>query len=188
MPKGKPRIDGLKELQTELRKQGLLIHKRAEVGLVQGGLKVRRDAVKNTPRRTGNLRNSAHITTRDNEVTVPGEFKGSNSAELSSQHNSEITEVKSAVKKRVRRGRVQAIAVGFSAVYALVVHENPNAGAAGFDPDASSVYLAGERKGRKKRADDVHSAKGGWKFLENAIKENTKFILQQVAKAVRIKD
>jgi hypothetical protein len=60
--------------------------------------------------------------------------------------------------------------VGFSAVYAFAVHENPNAGS-GKMRQGSPAY--------KQRAQS-----GGPKFLENAMKENTEKIRQIIKSSV----
>ena len=67
-----------------------------------------------------------------------------------------------------------SVFVGYHAVYAAAVHENPRSGkTGGFSPSG--------------RPYKTWAKTGNWKYLENPLKENTSTILKIIREAARIK-
>lgn len=129
-------------------------------GLVKAALLAKKVSQQNTPRRTGNLANSAFVTTPKGPRGTLGAFKGDDAAQLASDHAVAVATGTAEVSARSRFGR-KTVAVGYSAIYAQKVHENPAAGAVGFGGEADLT----DQNLNRLRAEDVHSAVGGWKFL-----------------------
>jgi hypothetical protein len=146
---------------------------------VKIGLMVSKEAKKNVPVRTGNLRASGFVVTDFGVHEEGGGFLGDDAPKDANRHAQTISETRG--KIAVLSNAVKRIgAVGFSAIYALSVHENPNAGAAGANTQQEDpVYKRGARKGRKLPVQYVHSKVGGWKFLQRAF-ETTRPRLPQI--------
>lgn len=68
-------------------------------------------------------------------------------------------------------------AIGFSAVYALSVHENPRSGKTGGVSPSGREYTAGTLPSGRKSTRKIWSTVGQWKFLETPLKERAKTIL-----------
>jgi hypothetical protein len=121
------------------------------------------------PVRLGNLRASAFIVVGTGESGESGNFTGKNTAEMGSQHNQVKTASQAEAVAKTDKRQIVGV-VGHSAKYAAIVHELPTAGAAGFDAELSRKKITrGPRKGKTRRAEEVHSRVGGWKFLEKAL-------------------
>ena len=170
------RVDGVKEMKRNIETLKRQHSIRVEKGLVAAGLLIKKDAQKNTPVREGSLRSSGYIATPTAVPDAGGGFTGEGSAKLSSDHNGVLQRSQAATAAR-STGFIATIAVGFTAFYALIVHENPNAGARGFDPSK-------DRPGMK--ASEVHSRKGGWKFLERALNRSHGQIKRSIAAAAKL--
>jgi len=147
-------------LNVEIKK----IEGRTMKGLIRAAIPVRRDAVKAAPIVTGNLRASVFTITSKGRTQAGSNpnFKGKEADKMAEHHQSILSEEKSIVGGAKR----DTVEIGFSAVYALKVHENRYAGKTGM-PGASK--------------------KGGWKFLENALKNNQALILKRIQEEARIK-
>lgn len=79
-----------------------------------------------------------------------------------------------------------AAIIGYSAVYALSVHENPRAGKVhGSFTFAGSFSPVHYKRGKQHKK--TFSTVGEWKFLENPLKENHKLILSIIKRNARIK-
>ena len=133
-------------------------------GLIRAAIPVRRDAVKGAPIVTGNLRASAFTIASKGSVQAGQNpnFKGKQATSMQERHQGVLTEEKSILG----HSKQDAVEIGFSAVYALKVHENPRAGKTGM-PGASE--------------------KGHWKFLEDSLKKNQGTILKTLQEEVRIR-
>jgi hypothetical protein len=172
---------GLKELRKNTKAFKEKFRKNGQKVIVTFAERVKSRAIPKAPSREGNLRRSAHLSTKlvvDNGIT----FKGEDAGDLEGARSAIIASEKSRIATREKANKILGI-IGFSAFYALPTHENPQAGAA-FKGDRKDVpYTRGKRKGKKKLARDVHSYVGGYKFLENALQE-TKKQLPRIALAI----
>lgn len=160
----------LKNLNAEIRK----MEDGAQAGMTKGLLIMAGKAVENAPRITGNLRNSRYIVTPEGEEGTSGSFTGEDAGKLATGHKNDVE----AAGNKVRRKPV-AGGLGFSAAYALAVHENENAGAEGFD---ESVHVLGT--GSKVKL--LHSEKGGAKFLEEAVVEGAGMLLEHIRQGGKV--
>lgn len=175
----KVKTRGLEKTLQEIAQYTKSVAKTTERGVILAGMLVRREAMKKAPVRTGNLWNSAYVVSSSN-LDPPGgsggKFKGKNKGKMESAHETEKGASK-VMAKGILRGPVAM--VGFSAVYALSVHENPSAGKAGA---AAADAKAGITGADNRPAYARHSRVGGYKFLENALKENEARILAIIKK------
>ena len=177
---------GLAEIQRNLGKAVAGMTDGADRGLVKGGLQVKRAAQQNTPVRLGNLRSSAYLVNKTGDKASAGAFKGEDGPAVESLTRSEKQLAQGLSVALDGRGQ-QNVVVGFGAGYAIFVHENQNAGAAGYDPDEDQRVLArGPRKGKKKLAKDAHSRVGGAKFFENALKSEQSNIIRILAEETKV--
>jgi len=132
----------LQEVVKNLNKEIKGIEGRSLKGMIEGVIDVRRDMDKTSPMipvDTGNLRQSWFVTTSKG-ATPQGKspnFKGENAGKMASEHSSVKTVAAGRAKAKSRKGPV--VAFGFSANYALKVHEmygkhfrRPDAGAGFF--------------------------------------------------------
>jgi hypothetical protein len=154
-------LRGLDKVMKNLNEEIKKIKGRTQGGVTVAALYVKGEAQKNAPVDLGNLMNSAFITFPDGIDSSPS-FTGKHAGDMEANHVTEVAE---------SQGRVGSQAdpvaeVGFSAVYATAVHENPRSGKSGRPGAATS---------------------GNWKFLENALKRNTKKILDIIKERTRIR-
>lgn len=160
-------MKGVDNVLKNLTKAAREIKNKSGRGVVKFALFIRRESQKLTPIRLGNLRNSAYVVSSglDPAAGAGGGFK--DAPGMDAQHKSEKASSKQQAASMNRKDEVPTAAVGYSAVYALSVHENPNAGAAGSGETEDiargnkSVPLAG-----------IHSKRGQWKYLEDPLKSN----------------
>jgi hypothetical protein len=158
-------VRGLDEVQRNLAKALREMEGAALEGLVAGGQMVRKESQKLTPIVTGNLRGSAFVVWKGGETiergTVPEDARSA-------------------------AGREQpTVAVGYAAVYAANVHENPRAGKTGGASPSGRKYVPGRLPSGRMSERIVYSEKGEWKFLETALKVNADRFLRIVAARVR---
>ncbi len=154
----------LRNLNSEIKK----IENRSEAGLLEASLLIKKEAVKQTPVDTGNLRNSAFVIAQHKSPTNPGNFKGKNKEEMAYQHSAVKSKVKD-VLKSVKKQHLISTCVGYSANYAAAQHE------------INYTHMKWDKKS------GGYFAVGNWKFLENAIKDNYKNIIKIIARRARIK-
>lgn len=166
----KSRMEGDAAVKKRLGTIQRAVREKRVAAVVRGMLGIKRDSMMNCPVREGNLRASAFVVMPYGEEGISGTFTGETAGNLASTHASAKATTLADVIARTRKGL--SAAVGHSAVYALFVHELPTAGAPGYDPTKDTIITRGARKGKRRRAEEVHSKVGGWKFLENAIKKN----------------
>lgn len=172
----RPRVTGAKEIGRNVQALKGLTRENVFKGLVAGGLLVKKDSQKETPRRTGNLISGAYLATPKSLPDAGGGFTGADGGKLKTRHATIMKESQGAAAMK-SRGASATVAVGYTPFYALLVHENPRAGTPGYSP-------AKDRKGL--RAERVHSRVGGWKFLENALKGSATRVLQAITAATRL--
>lgn len=153
------KLEGLNEVIKNLNKEINKIEDRTQAGVTLAAQFVKGEAQSNTPMDLGNLVNSAFVTSPRGKGGGVPEFKGKKSGDMASTH---VTEVAESIGRVKGSGIGPVAEVGFSAVYAVAVHENMN-------PKKSK------------------STSGGAKFLENALKNNTKKILDIIQKKAKIK-
>ncbi len=121
-------IKGLKEIEANLNKYLKSTETKMIAGMVTAAIMVRRDTEKvspKTPVDTGNLRSSFAIVTSFN-TTPDGaspKFKGDGKDEAAGVHAEFLTSAKAETKKQ----RYPNVVLGFSANYALMVHEKTDA-------------------------------------------------------------
>lgn len=154
--KGKHKV--LKNLNREIRK----IRGRTEKGLYRAAIPIRADAQRLCPVVTGNLKASAYIIITGGTVRAGADpsFRGENARKMKSQHETRLSE-RSGVLQNTHKPLVE---IGFTALYAPIVHENPNAGRTG-EEGASTV--------------------GQWKFLETSLKNNQRKAIETIAREAR---
>ena len=154
----------LEEVVANLAKEVKKIEGKTMKGLIRAVIPVVEEAVEGAPIVTGNLRASKFVLSSKGKVEEGDSpnFKGSQVAEMERRHADVLSERRSILS----RVSSPAVEIGFSAVYALKVHENPRAGKTGI-PGASE--------------------EGHWKFLERALKNNQEHMLRVIREEARIK-
>lgn len=155
-------LKGLDKVLFNLNKEISKIEERSLKGLIRGGIIVIRgteDTPPKIPVDEGNLRASRFLTTSKGDIPegASPQFKGENASELNSGHSETIAQSKSKAKEAGMPG----VVLGFSANYAMPVHEN--------------VGVTFQRPG------------SGAKFFEASLKRNAKKILQVIGEEARIK-
>jgi len=156
-------ITGIDQAIQNIRKEVEQIQGVTLKGLFRAGLKIRGEAQRLCPVVTGNLKASAYTIASENSSMeqTEGDFSGENAGEMSSHHSSVLASRESAIRNNIN----PAVEVGFTAEYAVKVHENPNTGQATY-PGASEV--------------------GQWKFLEEALKRNEDYVLDVIRREAKI--
>ncbi len=151
----------LAKVLNNLNKEISKIEGRSLSGLVDAAFFVKNRAIKQTPIELGNLRASGYVVWKKGEKGSSGSFKqrdGKPSASTMSKLRSGHTAATSINKAKTIGKNNSTVTIGFSAFYSIYVHEiNKN------------------------------YRRGGWKFLESALKDNTKKILSIIAKRAKIK-
>lgn len=178
------RIEGMDEVLRNLGRETKAIVGASAAGVVKGALLIMRESQKLTPIRLGNLRNSRFLVS-----SVPGlapsagggAFKGKDSSAMASGHIQAKGEAVVEATLHSKGGKAPTAAIGYSAVYALAVHENPSAGAGGNTQAANEA-----REGGATPLSGIHSKKGQWKFLEDPLKSNASKILEIIRKEAKV--
>jgi len=160
-------VDGFEDL-----KQHMMDGRRQ--GIIKWCLMIKKKSMGNCPVRQGNLRASALVVLDDGQHGEEGQagFTGVDSYTLNTDHQEVADQETRTVAGMTNENQIVG-AVAHSAHYAAVVHEIPTAGTPGYNPEHSTGKITrGPRKGKRRRAEEVHSKVGGWKFLEKAIDES----------------
>lgn len=169
------RTSGLQEIEDRLNAALAKIKNGALNGLVEAGMLIRAEAMKKCPVATGNLRASAFVVWNGGSE-VEGKFNEPPGRKgIVEKRTAELTQALMESRQRVASKDRIIVEIGFSAVYATVTHENPRAGKTGGVSPSGRLYPPG-----------TWAAKGEWKFLENAMKENETLIISTVAKAAKV--
>lgn len=124
----------MKQLNREIRQ----IERRTLQGMVEGAELIRADAQRITPVDTGNLKNSAFVVWPRGGTGGGGSFRGEDSGRMSAEHSKAVADAR-------RLAGSDGVVIGFSAYYAVYVHENEKA---------------------------HHAGSGEAKFLEKAVRRN----------------
>jgi len=163
------KVMGLNNVLKNLNREIKRIKGRSAAGLYAAAMHVRRESVKRAPIVTGNLRRTAYVVgstgqsfNRVNDKLKPEE---GHEATVSSQ----MSQVRGKIEPEAR--------VGYSAVYALSVHENPRAGKTGGISPSGRVISAGLTTKGNKSNRKMYATRGEWKFLENPLKESAREIV-----------
>ncbi len=173
MKKGKPILTGVDEVLRNLNDAIQKIEGASQKGIIKAGIIVIRDMEKTSPKipvDTGNLRSSRFMTTAQMEIPVPGNkktFRGEKADKMQQEHGKTL----SSAKRELSATKKPMLMLGFSANYALWVHEKVDA----------RFYRPEAPKGKKGRPGS------GAKFLEMALLRNQKLILETIAKEATIK-
>lgn len=176
-------LKGLNKVVKELNTKTLALSDGCLSGLVQGGLLIRREAQKNTPVVTGNLRNSAYVQSSKGTVGPATGFKGKAAAKEYTRYTRSVLHSAS----EISGAKGLMVIVGFTASYAAYVHENPRAGNTGGVSPKGVSYAPKSKKWRGKRVSQRirFSTVGGYKFLERALKDNMARIVKLVAASAK---
>jgi len=153
-------IKGFDIVMSNLTREIKKIEGRTMKGLIEGSIIIRRDMEVTSPTipiDLGNLRASYFTVTAQSEQGGAPEFKGEKAAELSSEHSTVVSEAK-ALAQTIKD---PVVMMGFSANYAMWVHEN--------------IGASFQRPG------------SGAKFFESSMKRNTDAVLQVIAKNAQIR-
>lgn len=155
---GSVRVLGLEKVLSNLNKALTESKKTTKKGLIRAGFFIQRGSQQRCPVDTSNLKNSAYTAWGEGSASNP-DFRTSGVsgktvspaevAQMSANHEAEITKRKAAVQGKL------AVYVGYSAAYALFVHEDlaanhPNGGEAKFlesaiqDNQAQIIRIATE--------------------------------------------
>lgn len=155
---------GLKEIKDHM-------YRGRRFAIIKWCLLIKKRSMMKCPVRQGNLRASAFIVLDDGELGIAEAFTGPDAGQMGKDHATVVNKEKAATAA-ITNDRQIVGAVGHSARYAAIVHELPSAGAAGYDAGLDVKISRGQRKGKRRRAEEVHSTVGQWKFLETAINES----------------
>ena len=125
---GAIRVKGLDKTLVKLNKEMKSIRFKTKKGLINAGFLVQRASQKIVPRDYSNLAASAFTVWGPESTIVRGaggkSFKGPQAGAMSSDHNRIVSQEKMSLPKGDINPQVE---VGFSAYYALYVHEDLNA-------------------------------------------------------------
>ena len=180
------KVTGIDTILRNLNKEIKKIEGRTLGGLILAAQDpVRREAQQECPVVTGNLKASAYVVASNGKVPAgkTPEFEGKDAAEAAIQHSKEMGKQLGIVKRR----KEPTVGIGFSALYAARVHENPRAGKTGGISPSGQKYTAGRTGSGRKSMRAIFSEVGKWKFLEDPLKRNVKRILQIIARKAKIK-
>jgi len=158
--------ESLREVMKNLTEAAANIKKVSVQGMIEAAILVRKDMEKTAPKTpvdTGNLRHSFFITTVLG-TDGKGNFKGKNSSEMKSNHEQVTGEAHAIVKAH----RNPTLIMGYSANYALWVHEN----------------ITAQFSGRTKKPTGRPGS--GAKWFEYAIQRNSALMLKTMAKEMKI--
>jgi len=153
-------IEGFRKVKDNLNREVKKIKKHSMKGLIGGAIIIRRDMEVTSPTipvDLGNLRASWFIVTAQSVEGGAPEFKGGKAAELSSEHSTVVSEARALVQTV----KDPLLAMGFSANYAIHVHEN--------------IGASFQRPG------------AGAKFFESSLQRNTDAVLREIASNTQIR-
>jgi hypothetical protein len=110
------------------------------------------------------------------KTRATGGFKGKDAPQMESSR----AQAMSSGVMEAKSYRSPAALIGYSAVYALSVHENPRSGQTGGVSPSGKRYTSGltEKGNKSKRV--IWAEKGKYKFLEDPLKNNTNRIVMLI--------
>ena len=141
----------LRNLNAEIKK----IEGRTQAGVIDAAMMIKNKAGHKTPRDTGNLVGSAYVIWPKGKQPNSPNFKGEDTEKLSSDFDRGVSEGKS----RMNRQKQPVAEIGYTAYYAVFVHE------------IDKAYRGGK----------------SWKLLESALTENAGKIMILIKAWARIK-
>lgn len=156
----------LKKLTTEVNK----IYNKTEEGMIAAMLDTIRRAMKLAPVVSGNLRASSFVIwgkSRSPKVAasfVDSPHSGLSGEFMAGKHTEFIDDTRQNIKDAAGLNPRQG-AIGFTAIYALKVHENPRSGNTGGSSPRGKLYRDGS-----------YSTVGQWKFLETPLKQSKRIM------------
>ena len=112
-------VKGLDEVLGQLRKEIAEIKPNTKKGLISAAFEIQREAQLRCPVQFGNLHASAFVVWGMGGTKATPVFEGDDKAQMTTRHQ----EVVAAENKEHTKGKV-SVGVGFSASYAIYVHEN----------------------------------------------------------------
>lgn len=179
------KMTGLKNWEKGLAQVKDHMYQGRRRGIIKWCLLIKKRSMMKCPVRQGNLRASAFIILDDGQIANTAVFTGLEAGQLEKDHAIVISQ-ETAATAAMTNDRQIVGAVGHSARYAAIVHELPSAGAAGYNAGLDIKITRGLRKGKMRRAEEVHSAIGQWKFLETAINESNAQGLRILQKELKL--
>ena len=179
-------VAGFEDVMRNLQLEILKIKGATVEGLIQGAVMVRQDTENTapvTPLDYGNLRASWFITTADRKIpndkwntgfkgTKKGSEKKVNVTKLQQDHANAITEAKASLKTKKSTG-MDGITFGYSAYYAIYVHENMSA-------NFGRIIKENKKKNQPMK-------ESGPKWFQYAVDRNKGRFLATVAQYAKIK-
>ena len=170
-------VVGMDNIIRNLNKEIKKIEGRTEAGMLQAALFIKGESQKEIPVVTGHARASAFVVSSSGINVEAGADEDTIEA---------AAEAKAVVSAKTKAGNPSS-AVGFGAVYAAALHENPRAGQTGGVSPSGVPYRAPINPSGERSSQGVYSTVGKWKFLEDPIKTNVRRILQIIARKAKIR-
>jgi hypothetical protein len=140
-------LKGINKVMRNLNKELEQYEQKSLKGLIEFAIDVRQDMDKTPPVipvDQGNLRASWTVVTMKGVSDGGGSFSGENAGELASDHSSKVSAFKS------EAAAVGGVVMGFTANYAVYVHEN--AGANFKRPGAGAYFFESALNSNKQNA------------------------------------
>jgi hypothetical protein len=161
------RVRGLEKVTSNLNKEIMAITQRTMSGLIKAAAHVRRsteDTAPVTPVDLGNLRASWFVVTSNSVPVGQGPtFVGYQASKLTGDHTMTVLEAQEIIAAKSGT-RIKFLMMGYSANYALFVHE--------------MIGAEFKRVKKKKKNGIVKLLPSGPKWLETALKRETPRIIQ----------
>ncbi len=176
---------GLDKVIKNLNKEISMIEGRTVGGMLQAGLLVKREAQKITPVDTSNLKASAYVVwgggkanTKVRRGSSDGKFRDKTKSKSSKGSASKMASQDKAVvsERSSKTYRFPFAEIGFTAFYALFVHENLTAS----HVKRKKVKLFGG-------SGETNVQSGQAKFLEQALMQNAKRVFDIITRKAKIK-
>jgi hypothetical protein len=177
------KIIGLDKVLKNLNKELKKLEERSQKGVTKAALFLRARSQEKVPVVTGNLKNSAFVTWPGGADNTSPSFKGPEAEDMTEQHSASV----GMSRIRTKQGDQPKAEVGYSALYAVVVHENPRAGKTGGISPQGKKYTSGLTEKGNKSERIVFADSGEWKFLETPLKEHVRDIFNIIKGEAKIK-
>jgi hypothetical protein len=165
-------VSGLEAVMAKLNAEILNIENASMRGMIKAAAYIRNETEKTppvTPVDLGNLRASWFVVTAKSVPVGKGsQFKGDRAGIFSSEHAATVAEGRG-LMTAYSIGKVKTLMMGYSANYALWVHEM-----VGMNPQAGFRYGPGPGKKRRYKP----RSGSGPKWFETCIKKNSAKIVQ----------
>lgn len=157
----------MQEVLTNLSREIARIENRVQVGVTLAALQVQRVAVKQTPVDTGNLRGSSFVTARkDGFIGASAQRQPATFGDIEAEYKQAVSDAE------IQASRIPepAALIGYGAHYAAAVHEDMEADHSKEDQESGAEVIPGKAK-----------------FLEDALKSQTRNVLRIIAKHAKVK-